>query len=199
MPWLPLYMDRTDAELLLQRLNQDDEIAFFVSNGPKKWKAVKTLNALPDGDYSLWHTPGAPLPLLIQGQSVPEGFIDDPWTGWTERRTGADPTHPYFGAGHSSNVILNVRTRAEGKPHGLTGEVIGMSGFQWIGERYKSVGGPAAGPTKQWWNRLKHWVSKNARKIPREGSIDGPHAEIWALPSAFTSIGEGKQRAPNPF
>ncbi len=199
MPWLPLFLERSDAELLLQRLNEDDEVAFLIANGPKQWKAVKTLSALPDADYSLWHTLGAPLPMLVQGQFAPEGFVDDPWSGWTERCTGDDPTRPYFGAGHPSHVILNVKTRTDGKPHRLAGEVIGLSGFQWIGERYKSVGGPGAGPTKQWWNRLKHWVSKNAKKIPREGPVEGQHAEIWAFPSALASIAEGKHRAPNPF
>jgi hypothetical protein len=199
MPWLPLYIDRADAEVVLQRLNQDEELAFLVSDGPKKWKAVRTLGELPDRDYSLWHTPGAPLPMLVPGQFEPDGFVEDPWTGWTERVTGLDPTIPFFGAGHPSHIIFSVCTRTDGTRHQMTGDVIGLSGFQWIGERYASTGGPAAGPTKPWWNRLRHWVSKSARKIPRSGPVDGPRGEIWAFPSALQSIAEGKQRAPNPL
>jgi hypothetical protein len=49
------------------------------------------------------------LPLLRE-KGRPDGVIEDPSVGWSEERTGADPTTPYFGAGHVGIFWLNVRT-----------------------------------------------------------------------------------------
>jgi len=73
-----------------------------------------------------------------------------------------------------------------------------MSSFGWIGNRYKSIGSPAAKETVNWWRRLKNWVSKKSiTKIPRFGPLEGHNKEIWVFPSAYNKIQNGKKRDIN--
>ena len=53
---------------------------------------------MPDGKYILWHMPGGPLPLLSPDVQGGETSIDDPFSGWTELRPGADTRVPFFGS-----------------------------------------------------------------------------------------------------
>jgi hypothetical protein len=88
MPSFSFFIDGQDVALLLDRLNQDREIAFVIADErmetgrrelgfciedaalkaaverPQKWKAVRTVDTLVDGSQSLWHVPGGPLPLV---------------------------------------------------------------------------------------------------------------------------------------
>ncbi|MBI3561172.1 MAG: beta-lactamase family protein [Gammaproteobacteria bacterium] len=111
MPWLPFYASENDLPTLLLHLNASEEIAFVVSNGPGKWIAVKALESLKDGRYCLWHVPSGPLPLFRGAKEAP-GEITNPFAGWSEEKAGADPTKPYFGAGHPGVFWLNVRCLA---------------------------------------------------------------------------------------
>lgn len=186
MPWLPLYIDREDAGELLGILNADPEIAFIVSNGPGHWIAQDTLSLAPDGRRCLWHHLSGPLPCL------PAGTVKDPWRGWKERASGADPTQPYFGAGHVGIVWWNIHTLGKGAG-------IGMSSFEWIGSRYRLIGFPADPSTERWWKQLRQVVKRTgALRIPRSGPLEGPGAEIWAMPGALAKIKLGVQRDENP-
>lgn len=92
MPSLSFFIDERDICLLLDRLNEDPEIAFIVPGGPpenrkaearrgltfvvennelkaevepvRQWKAVRTVDSLADGLHSLWHVPAGSLPLI---------------------------------------------------------------------------------------------------------------------------------------
>lgn len=78
--------------------------------------------------------------------------------------------------------------------------IIGISGFGWIGNRYKSIGLPASTETVKWWRRLKYWISQHsASQVPKSGSYDGPDKEAWAFPSAFAKFQNGIDRESNPF
>lgn len=192
MPWLPLYMDEADTSPLLELLNCDPEVAFIVSMGPAKWIAQKGIDSVVDARYCLWHCPSGSLP-LVGGTGVPDGVIRDPWAGWTELRSGADGM-PFFGAGHPGVIWWNVRTQSH-RTHG-----IGLSSFEWIGNRYRLLGRSAHPTTEAWWKKLRKLVkNQKAIRIPRSGSLDGPNAEIWSLPSALDKIRKGMPRDDNPF
>src|SRR5882672_6024570 len=143
MPSLSFFIDRHDVALLLDRLNADPEIAFIVRDGqpgndkasprrnfafsvedgelkgeveyPRRWKAVRTVDALADGLQSLWHVPSGPLPLIevkrepgpmsLIGPNSPPLYpaIPDPWSGWT----GTDR----FGPGCTPWIRLDLWTR----------------------------------------------------------------------------------------
>jgi len=191
MPWLPLYIDRDDLAELVDWLNGEKVIAFILSDGPKRWRAFPELDRPPpDGRICLWHTESGPLPLLrskvLHTLLVPRGKVRDPFEGWREQRTGADPTGPYFGAGHPGVYWFDVHTRSRHHERG-----IGLSGFEWIGNWYRPVGHPAPAVAMKWWQRLRRYVKKQAVRIPRDGPLDGPSPEIWVMPSAFASMRDG--------
>lgn len=48
MAWLPMYLLQTDVELINDWLNQEEDIAFLVSNGGKKWIAKKQHDVISD-------------------------------------------------------------------------------------------------------------------------------------------------------
>jgi len=197
MPWLPMYLDKKDVQAIQTYLNADEEIAFIVSNGPKRWKTVKTVDKFPDGVYRLWFIPSGPLPLVpptsLNGREPTEDdLIMNPWKGWSTQ-----PSFKYwfpdFGGGHPGVFRLTICSNSKNYPG-----KIGISGVEWIGDHFKIIGHGADNHSKAYWNKLKNWVKKNAKQIPREGSIEGPKPEIWAFPSALKGIEVGKNRANNP-
>jgi hypothetical protein len=192
MPWLPLYATAVDMKWLLEQLSGEAELAFLVSAGSRKWIAQKKLEFSEDRRFCLWHIPSGPLPLLGD-QGNADGVISDPWTGWIEERTGVDSANPYFGSGHVGIFWLNAHTRSKSPNQG-----IGLSSFEWIGNRYSLIGRSAPEATDKFWQRLGRKIKKRAVRIPREGLIDAPNPEIWALADALAQIRLGCSRDPNP-
>lgn len=172
---------------LFNALSLEPEVAFLLSVGDKRWAAVQKQAFDGDRRIGLWHVPSGPLPLLRE-RGQPESQIEDPFASWTEERTGADPTTPYFGAGHFGVFWLNART--EGRKRGA----IGLSSFEWIGNRYAS----APESTERFWKKLARIIKKQAIRVPRDGAWDGPHPEIWALPEALKQFVIGRERDANP-
>ena len=186
-----MYLNKADLDQLCAWLNEERDLAFIISDGPMRWRAVKAVSEASDGRFCLWHQQSGPLPMLRHG--APDSIVVDPWAGWTEEVTGADPTQPYFGAGDPGIYWLNAQTAST-----WTAESIGLSSFEWIGNHYKIIGKEAPLATRQWWERLRRWVKKQAVRIPRAGNWDGPDAEIWAFPGALEEIKAGKHRDENP-
>jgi hypothetical protein len=192
MPWLPIYATEQDIHNIFVFLNGDEEVAFLVADGPGKWIAKKKHDYVGDARYCIWHVPSGPLP-LVRPNGQEDGKIEDPWKGWKEERAGADPTRPYFGAGHPGVIWLNACAASKRKKNG-----IGLSSFEWIGNWYKVIGNVAQETTEKFWKRMGRSVKKGATRIPREGSWDGEHPEIWALPDALMKIKVGTERDENP-
>lgn len=209
MASIGMYILKNDLEFLNDWLNQEEEIAFLVSNGFKKWIAVKEFNLWEDlqrdeikygeqtfpipilyQQYLLWHVKGGALPLLkpLDGSvkllhNKPDNTIDNPWLGWTELRTGADPFQPYFGAGCPAIINLELNLNS--------GIQIPISHFSWIGNHYKIIGTAAEKTTEIFWKRLRKVISKISTKIPPENNKDYK-PEIYALPNAFKAIQNGQ-------
>lgn len=193
MPWLPLYLFDDDPDTLLAMLNDDPEAAFIVPDGIGKWKAVETLPVFTERRHTIWHVPSGPLPLTAAVFGDPDGLITDPWQGWTEKRAGADPTTPYFGAGHPGIFWLNLKNHTHANER-----TIGLSSFEWIGHRYAKIGRLVEPATDKWWKRLNAAVRRASTKVAR----GGPHApfkpEIYALPGAARAFAQGKEADDNP-
>jgi hypothetical protein len=189
MPYFSIYTDDDDNRRILLILNEDPEVAFIVAKGPGRWIARRTLDRVHGGDYCLWHVDSGPLP-LVRAHGTIFGTVEDPWSGWTEERAGGDPSLPWF---HDSpgQIFWNVSV-----PDVTYKNKIGLSGFSWIGNYWRSVGKPADPKTEKWWAKFRRMIKKiPARRIPRIGPIDGPKPEIWALPSALSRIENGVTRA----
>jgi hypothetical protein len=231
MPSLSCFLDEVDAALLMERLNDDPEIAIIVADGPlspeqayldrraatvdtvkaelgevegftfyalqdtgyrQRWKAVHKVGSLADGEHCLWHVPGGSLPLLAENNA--ETAIADAWSGWTEKRPGADPTVPYFGPGHHAMIRLSLTTRhrpyTEEEKNSLPvlnsywdgeNDLLVVSDFQWIAGHYA----PPPSATLRWWKRLWSWLDSSAVRISPPPQI------IWAFPSALEKLRSG--------
>lgn len=169
---------------MIRRLNEDDEIAFVAGDGPQRWKAVSTVENLANGRYALWQHTGDPLLLTPPAPAWDHTLIADPWAGWKEERTGADPTLPFFGQGDSSVFYLDwYPTPMQDPP------VLRLTSFGWIGSRYQKA--PPA--TLRCWNRLKGWIKRSA-----EGLTD-IRTTFWAFPSALEKLRGGMPYYANGF
>jgi hypothetical protein len=208
MAWTPMYLLSEDVAILNDWLNQEDEIAFLVSNGKNKWIATKQHDIMGDiekqkfgktnfAEYKLWHVPSGPLPLswtrgVIKSKQHSEDDvkISNPWAGWTEIMIGANSRVPYFGAGHPGVISLVIKISNDGE--------IPMSSFGWIGNHYKIIGNAADPTTEMFWNKLKRMVKKIGTHIPRSNSAGGKK-EIYAFPVAYKEIQNGRQCSLNPW
>lgn len=193
--------------MLLDWLNNDGEIAWIVPVGPKQWKTVSQLSSLKVGQNFMWHVPSGPLPLVYVDGKVPfpgrpdwmvpnlkSRPIEDPWTGWTEIESCADLSQPWFGGAYPGVVELLAKSAGRDKPGS-----IGFSCFGWLANMERCIGIVAHESTERWWRRLQRRISKISIKIPREGLLDGPDKEIWAMPSAHERIQNGAPRDLNPM
>jgi hypothetical protein len=187
MPWLPFYASEEDFDALRNHLNATDELAYLVACGPGQWKAVRSLESIKCGRHGLWHVPSGPLPLLHPGGKA-SSEVADPFSGWSELRAGADPSTPYFGAGHPGVFWLNLQGGATSR-HGEP--VIGLSSFEWVGNHYRIIGNAAAPQTEAAWKLLRRWVAKCASKVPRGGPSEKTPPEIWAFPGAEMQFAQG--------
>lgn len=175
-----MYVEEPDLDVLLRWLNEDDEVAFIVANGPKRWVAKKRIDNLnTNSTQALWHIPFQWLPLIVDFST--HRMIEDPWSGWEEIRQGADPREPYFGPGCAGIIWLDPK---------LNQTKIPISTFQWIGNYY----GGATEETERWWKRLRKRMTRELPKLPRtDDSSRKP--EVFTFPSALKAIEDGKPRA----
>jgi hypothetical protein len=194
MPWLPIYATTADIESIRAWLNAETAVAFVVGATPGRWVAQATIDSFDQSRICLWHVPSGPLPLVSAEPGEAPSWIDNPWSGWQERRAGADSSVPYFGAGHPGTVWLNVRRSSPRDP-----EILGLSSFEWIGNHYRIIGNTAHPDTERWWQRLKRWVKKNSILVPRGGLASQTEPEIWALPHARERLLAGIAADVNPF
>nr|QQZ49186.1 hypothetical protein JKL49_18915 [Phenylobacterium glaciei] len=178
---------------MLEMLNDDPEVAFIVADGVGRWKAVETISALSGERHAFWHVASGPLPLLAAAHDSPDSEVEDPWQGWAERRAGADPNTPYFGAGHPGIFWLNLKNRSHANE-----QTIGLSSFEWIGHRYAKLGKVVEPSTDKWWKRLGATIRRSSSKVPRGGPKGSFKPEIYALPGAACAFAEGKGADDNP-
>jgi hypothetical protein len=180
------------------RVGEDGKPELYGERGhDQRWKAVQAVDALKDGQHSLWHVPAGPLPLLKRYAgpqpptrplvAPPDSPIPDPWAGWT--------APPGFGPGCHPWIRLALWTRhrpyteqERTSLHELISfwfgndDMLVVSGFQWTGSHFR----PAPTQTQQWWNRMRGWVDRTAVKLRAD-----PSSCFWAFPSALRKLKNG--------
>jgi hypothetical protein len=155
MPNLSLSLNAEGVAKLLKFLSDEPEIAFIVSVGPDKWRAVNRVTSLPDGKHAIWHDPGGPLP-RFNSRGQPVGVVGNPWRGWTAHRPG-DQTVPFFGDCH---CVFHLELHAEGVVPGRPGN----TSISWIGAHYWRLGKRPLPTTTRCWKRMKRWIEKELRE-----------------------------------
>jgi hypothetical protein len=194
MGWLPMYLNKTDVDELLEFLNDEDQIAYLVCTEPYCWKAVKTVDKLQNGETVLWHIPSGPLPLHTKAAATLnnnyKSWILDPFRGWANKDCVSDGVEPYFGGCWPGVISLNIKLGAEAE--------ISMSCFTWIGNYFAMIGKPADRKTERYWQRLRRQIKK--RSVPLSRSDDLVNSDnIYTFKGALEEIKNGKKRALNPI
>jgi hypothetical protein len=190
MPAILVYATAADFRLVLAHLDADEEIAFLVSAGSHRWRAVEQVPDLEPGRTLLWHRPGGALPLLQPDGT--ETVISDPFAGWAERVSSNAGRVPFFGS-IPSIVTLDVPAFGAAEE-----ERAPMSAFGWIGRRYQTAGRPAAAATVAWWRRLRRWIAGVGVAVHRAGMGRGRGSTVFALPEAQQQLAAGMPGDLNP-
>lgn len=173
MPCISFFADQEDAEILLNWLNSEAEMAFVVphitSDSPQpQWQVTPTINSFQDGHYTLCH-----LCVLSDKSTTPDLSPGHPAVIrlqlWLRH-------HPYSDTEKATLPVL--------VSWWMTGEhLLPASDFQWNGDRYQK----APQEIWRWWRRLKAFVTRQA--IPLTPS--GQRWSFWAFPSALCKLKSG--------
>ena len=161
----------------------------------QQWRAVKTVDALADGDHALWYRPAGPLPLLKADRTSNQP-IPDPFAGWTEEVPSGQAFMPYFGPSSPADIRLKLWTRH--RPY--TPEerkTVREKISYWMGERDHLVASDFQHivVSDAWLVRLEHWMNTVAVRL---GGPD-PQDTWWAFPSALRKLKTGMQYYANGF
>lgn len=178
MPAIQLFITQDDLPRIEDWLDQDAHIAQIVSVGAGQWKAKYAVELSMPGRWSLFHDMCGPLPLLAPKSGGEDADIADPFSGWTEQRLGADPSVPYFGAGHTGIFRLGIRPEREGVSH-LT--------MQWVGNHYSGLGQVATDEAKTWWGRLRRFMLKDCERVDQNIKLTSSTYPYWATPRAIAA------------
>lgn len=186
MPWLPFYCAPNDLSSLLGLLG--DDIAFIVPDGNRRWRAAREFIPEEGSRTALWHIPSGPLAQLGKLYMKPGGIpdaepnapVEDPWAGWAELRSGAEPAVPFFGDRDAG--VFRLSLQFTGKE---PGSKCGVSSFGWTGNRYPD-GVPRV--TRNRWATLRRHMAKVAQKVPIGGFSTGYPPVMWALPHAVENL-----------
>jgi hypothetical protein len=184
-PALPLPRGQPHATFVLALLTCDSD------DNWQRWRAVRPVDGLDDGEHILWHTAAGPLVNSdgsLRGELQP---IPDPWSGWGSERPGCKPNvMPH------ATIRLNLTTRTAAytpeeratrrslNAYWLKGDLLVASDFQWSGGSLQPGGSLK---TAKWVAGLEDWFSRNAVALHDRGNID----VFWAFPSALRRLKAG--------
>jgi hypothetical protein len=157
----------------------------------QRWRVVRPVNELKDGEHILWHIAAGPLATypasLHEMQPIP-----DPWGGWTSEHPACQP-----GVMPPATIRLSLLTRhamytpqerasqQELVSWWLDGDLLAASDFQWTGASLQPDG---AEKTGHWMASLQAWFRQNAVALhPRWGGDE----IFWAFPSALARLKSG--------
>jgi hypothetical protein len=190
-----MYLTSDDVETLGLVLSKDPDVAMIVPGEvPYRWKACQDFLPPYPQRIAIWHIPSGPVPLVAKEVDKPDKFVKDPWIGWTERQTDHDPATPYFGVGRPGIIWLNLRPMSPDDQRAF-----GLSSFEWIGKRYRSLGLEPAFTTIRWWRSLYRRLLRIAQKVPRGTLSATLPPEVLAFPHAYRYLEAGFTGDSNPF
>jgi hypothetical protein len=185
MPALPHAGDRPQTRYVLAILACGSEDYW------QRWRAVRPVDGLDDGEHILWHMAAGPLVSsdgALRGELQP---IPDPWSGWSVQRPLCKPN-----VMPPATIRLNLTTRTAAytpeeratrrslNAYWLKGDLLVASDFQWSGGSLQPGG---SFKTAKWVAGLEDWFSRNAVALRDRGNIE----VFWAFPSALRRLKAG--------
>ncbi len=187
MPQIDLCLTEDDLAALGGLLSSSGELAAILPNGPHQWIASGKFELKSSSVFYLWHIPSGALPLLqLDGK---QSWIEDPFRGWTELRTGANSYVPYFGAGWPGVFLLTIHTGNK--------KSIGMSGVGWIGNRYSAIGLVPNKSTSTFWKKLRNSFKANFAEVYSANDSKWK-SKVYTFPKALQLIKSGTACDLNP-
>jgi hypothetical protein len=185
MPYLLFFVTEDDLPILIDRFNQDEEIAFLIpqeASTPRTYRsrAVRTVQTLADGKHGLWFVPGG-----------------------LEQQSAGPPEVPFSGANPHEHMRLTLWTRH--LPYTLAERFTRRPLISfWDGKELLAVSdlqfgarGQYAMPAsqKRWFARMKTWIARAAVKLEAQGSGE----KFYAFPSALALLKRGVPYYANGF
>jgi hypothetical protein len=185
MPALPAPGDRPRTTYVIALLTCASEHSW------QRWRAVRPIDSLDDGEHILWHMSAGP---LVNSDGFARGeqrSIADPWGGWSSEQPVCTPNlMPHA----TIRLELSTRTAAYTpqeratlrslNAYWLKGDLLVVSGFQWSAASLQPGGGLKIA---KWVAGLEDWLSRNAVALHDRGNID----VFWAFPSALKRLKAG--------
>jgi hypothetical protein len=161
----------------------------------QRWRALRPVDSLRDGEHILWHISAGPLLISDDGPGR-RGWRPDPWVGWTSERPICEPNLM-----PAAIIRLKLATRyAAYTPQERTtlrplisywikGDGLVASSFQWSGASLQPGGSLQ---TARWVAGLEDWFSRNAVGLHAVAPDGRRLTEIfWAFPSALQRLKSG--------
>jgi hypothetical protein len=155
------------------------------SNGYwQRWRTVRPVDGLKDGEHTLWHIPAGPL-VSGPGPGRERHPIPDPWLGWSSERPVCAPNLM-----PAATIRLNLVTRyaaytAQERAtlrslvsYWIKRDLLVASDFQWTGGSLQ---------TARWVASLEDWFSRNAVRLHDDRGVQ----DFWAFPSALQRLKSG--------
>ena len=164
----------------------------------QRWRAVRPVDGLRDGEHLLWNISAGPLLVSDNGPGR-RGWRPDPWAGWTSERPVCKPNLM-----PAATIRLNLMTRytaytAEERTtirpliwQWTKGDVLEASDFQWSGASLQPGGSLQ---TARWATGLEEWFSRNAVRLHAHHSDQ----VFWAFPSALQRLKAGLRYSARGF
>ncbi|HWX60068.1 hypothetical protein [Bradyrhizobium sp.] len=157
----------------------------------QRWRAVRPVDRLDDGEHSLWHISAGPLVNSDGSLSGELRPIPDPWSGWSSQQPVCKPNlMPH------ATIRLNLQTRTAAytpeeratlrslNAYWLKGDLLVASDFQWSAASQQPGGSLK---TARWVAGLEDWFSRNAVGLHGRGDTQ----VFWAFPSALRRLKSG--------
>jgi len=192
-----LYLTKSDAESIVNWINNEDSIAWIVKESRDgnvyRWKAVNSIEVISEGENCLWKIGAGSLRIPSGSHETEDTAVLDPFKGWEQTLDTDSAQTPWFGAAAPETYSFTF------KEHGKEAEgSIGRSGFNWIGNYFGVIGNPAPEECKKWWERLKRFIKKNAIGIPWPGDLGSGKKGAYAFPEAYKLLKMGCPKDVNP-
>ncbi len=199
MSWshILMYMTSSDAQHLREWINSEELVAWIVldsrTGNNYNWRAVDRIETISPQEYSIWHKTNVPLVVPTGRMDCPDMKVTNPYSGWTQKVSSADYTHPWFGGEIPGPYSFRFSEKGKEAPNS-----IGRSEFNWAGDHYRSIGYSAHPDAKKWWQRLQRFIKKNSTAIPWPYPEGVGRSKAYAFNEAYVQIINGRHADANP-